>query len=199
MSFAAARQTLANLTKRPCIGNAPEESSDSQGGASGAGAASGGSSSQAQSTAAPQSFIQAARAGNKCSTPAPPTFPRPQLVRGDHIFKHADYDSMERPAPKSASPTVLYVDMQQSSLSPDEVLDAAYTEVGGDAVGFQVFVVQKTLALVSRTPRTRRRTVTAPSGRLASSCTPPRLKPRSSSSSPSKAFLFTTSLLSKML
>jgi hypothetical protein len=38
--------------------------------------------------------------------------------------------------------------MRQSSLSPDEVLDAAYTEVGADAVGFQVFAAQKTLALV---------------------------------------------------
>ena len=111
MSFAAARRTFETLTKRQRTGIAPEGSSDSQGGASGAGAASGGSSSQAQSTAAPQSFASVARASNKRSTPAPPTFPRPQLERGAHIFKHADYDSMERPAPKSASPTVLYVDM----------------------------------------------------------------------------------------
>ena len=148
MSFAAARRTFETLTKRQRTGLAPEGSSDSEGGASGAGAASGGSSSQAQLTAAPQSFASVARAGNKRSTPAPPTFPRPQLERGAHIFKHADYDSMERPAPKSASPTVLYVDMRHSSLSPDEALDAAYTTVGDAAVGFQVFSAQKTLALV---------------------------------------------------
>jgi len=148
MSFAAARRTFETLTKRQRLGTAPEGSSDSQGGTSGAEAAPGGSSSQAQSTAAPHTFAQAARASTKRATPAPPSFPRPQLVRGDAVFKHVDYESMERPAPKSASPTVLYVDMRQSSLSPDEVLDAAYTEVGKDAVGFQVFSAQKTLALV---------------------------------------------------
>jgi hypothetical protein len=55
---------------------------------------------------------------------------------------------MERPAPASASPSVLYVDLRSSSLTPDEVLDAAYTEVAQDAVGFQVFTAQKTVALV---------------------------------------------------
>src|SRR5690348_10411329 len=104
MSFAAARRTFETLTKHQRLGNAPKGSSDPQGGASGAGAASGGSSSQAQPIAAPQSFAQAARAGPKRASPVPPTFPRPQLVRGDHVFKHADYASMERPAPLSASP-----------------------------------------------------------------------------------------------
>jgi len=115
------------------------------------------------------------------------------------VFKHVDYESMERPAPKSASPTVLYVDMRQSSLSPDEVLDAAYTEVGKDAVGFQVFSAQKTLALVFSDVAIAKPYLGRPLGDTGLSLYAARLRPLASSSLPSKVFPSTTPLVLKTL
>ena len=100
---------------------------------------------QPQSATAPKTFTQAAR---KRAQPAPPAFPRPSLVRGEHLFKHEDYDSLERPAPNTTTPNRLYVDMRKSSLTADLALDAVIDFVGNAAVGFQVFAAQKTLALL---------------------------------------------------
>ena len=100
---------------------------------------------QQQSDTASRSYAQAAR---KRAQPTPPTFPRPSLVRGEPLFKHDDYESLERPAPNTTTPNRLYVDMRKSSLTADLALDAVIDLVGNAAVGFQVFAAQKTLALL---------------------------------------------------
>lgn len=92
-------------------------------------------------------FADAAR-GRKRGQGATPTFPRPDLVRGDPIFQHNDYLSMERPAPEGANPTMLYVDLRNSDLSPPDALEAAFDVVGTQAIGFDIFPAQKTVGLV---------------------------------------------------
>ena len=107
---------------------------------------------------APQSrsFAQVVGASApKRSGPAPPAFPRPSLVRGKPLLKHENYDSMERPAPKTPAPNVLYVDMRSSSLSPEEVLEAAFPVLGEHVLGFQLFAAQKTLGLVFASSESR--------------------------------------------
>ena len=92
---------------------------------------------------------QAASGGSaKRSGPAPPAFPRPHLRRGDPLIQDTNYASMERPAPTTPAPNVLYVDMRNSSLSPEEVLEAAFPVLGNHVIGFQLFAAQKTLGLV---------------------------------------------------
>jgi hypothetical protein len=112
-----------------------------------AGTSSAAASAQPQQSAAPKTYAQASRAAGKRTNPAPPTFQRPGLVRGPPIFQHPDYLSMERPAPPSPNPIVLYVDMRSSKLIPEDVLDAAYDVVGKAVYAFDVFAAQKTLAL----------------------------------------------------
>ena len=148
MSAFGLSNPFRNSGKKPRIEEPSAGSSGSAAGSSGAGASSGASGAQAQQSAAPQSFAQAARGASKRQTPALSPFPRPPLVRAAPVFQHDEYESMERPAPPSVNPSVLYVDMRQSALAPETVLDAAYAVVGQDAVGFQVFSAQKTLALV---------------------------------------------------
>ena len=96
-----------------------------------------------------RTFAQAASGGSaKRSGPAPPAFPRPQLRRGEPLIQDTNYASMERPAPPTPAPNVLYVDMRNSSLSPEEVLEAAFPVLGKHVIGFQLFAAQKTLGLV---------------------------------------------------
>jgi hypothetical protein len=95
-----------------------------------------------------RSFAQAA-GGNapKRGGPSAPAFPRPQLRRGKAIVEHGQYASMERPAPDTPSPNMLYIDMRSSSLTPEQVLDAAFPILGDKVLGFTLFAAQKTLGL----------------------------------------------------
>ena len=80
-----------------------------------AGAVSGSSSSAPLNAQQPRSFAQAAGGSSlKRSGLALPAFPRPQLHRGKPLVEHKDYLSMERPAPATPAPNVLYADMRSS-------------------------------------------------------------------------------------
>jgi hypothetical protein len=95
-----------------------------------------------------KSFAQAA-GGNapKRGGPSAPAFPRPQLRRGKAVIEHDQYASMERPAPDTPSPNMLYIDMRTSSMTPEQVLDAAFPVLGDKVLGFTLFAAQKTLGL----------------------------------------------------
>jgi len=58
---------------------------------------------------------------------------------------------MERPAPPTAAPNLLYIDLRKSEDDPETVLDLAIQVLGQDAVGFQFFAAQKTIGLVFAT------------------------------------------------
>lgn len=62
---------------------------------------------------------------------------------------------MERPAPQSAAPHLLYVDMRSTSLTAEEVLHALFPVTGKAVVGFQFFAAQKSLGLVFSSAETR--------------------------------------------
>ena len=128
--------------------------SDSTSTAGGSGAAGSARRSTAQASGSgplnpPQrSFAQAASgAPGKRAAPAPPSFPRPQLRRGQAEIQHQDYLSMERPAPATPAPNTLYLDMRASDLSPEQALEAAFDVLGNNVLGFQLFAAQKVLAL----------------------------------------------------
>jgi len=124
-------------------------SSGSQTASAAGGTSSPGSSGLPLNAQSGRSFAAAAGGGSaKRGTPALPAFPRPQLRRGKAVIEHEQYASMERPAPATAAPNVLYVDMRASSLSPQAVLALAYPVVKDQVVGFQLFAAQKTLGLV---------------------------------------------------
>lgn len=124
-------------------------------GSSSSGFASGGSTQGMGSGSAlpppPQqsrSYASAAGSSAKRSGPSPPAFPRPQLRRGTPVLKADQYESMERPAPATAAPNLLYVDMRSSTLSPEDILHSVFQALGSLIIGFQLFAAQKTLGLV---------------------------------------------------
>ena len=92
------------------------------------------------------SYAQAARA-RKRPVGALPSSPRPDIVRGEPVFEHSDFKSMERPAPVSASPNLLYVDLRASEYTAQEVLEAAFPLVGQKAIGFEFYAAQRAVAL----------------------------------------------------
>jgi hypothetical protein len=69
------------------------------------------------------------------------------LRRGPAEFQHEDYASMERPAPPTAAPNTLYMDLRQATLTPEAILAAAFSVLGKLVLGFQFFAAQKALAL----------------------------------------------------
>ena len=101
-------------------------------------------------TAQPQqrSFASAASSSSKRTGPSPPAFPRPSLARGEPVVKDDHYESMERPAPASPAPNLLYLDLRQCSHSAEQVLDYAAKILGALILGFQFFAAQKTIGLV---------------------------------------------------
>jgi hypothetical protein len=64
------------------------------------------------------------------------------------VVKHAQYESMERPSPMTASPNMLYIDMRSTELSTPEVLEAAFLTVGNAVVGYELFAAQRAIGLV---------------------------------------------------
>jgi len=137
--------------KKRHIGDAGSStvSLDTQLGTGNAGAVSGSGSSAPLNAQQPRSFAQAAGGGPpKRPGPSPPSCPRPQLRRGDPLVEHADYRSMERPAPVTPAPNVLYVDLRSTPLTPEQVLEAAFPVFGKHVLGFQLMAGQKALALV---------------------------------------------------
>ena len=140
-----------SATKKARLGVNPSagESTASLAGSHIPGSTSGTAAPHPEPTQQPRSFAQAAGSSpSKRSGPAPPAYPRPQLVRGKPLLKHDDYESMERPAPSTSVPNLLYIDMRSSSLTPEQVLEAAFPVLGTDVLGFQLFAAQKTLGLV---------------------------------------------------
>jgi hypothetical protein len=71
---------------------------------------------------------------------------------------------MERPAPDSNAPNLLFVDMRATSLSPEAVLNLAYPVVQDKIIGFQLFAAQKTLGLVFASAEERIRCIGKPLG-----------------------------------
>jgi hypothetical protein len=71
---------------------------------------------------------------------------------------------MERPAPLTASPNLLYVDMRATTLTAHEVLAAAFPVVGSAAIGFELFAAQRTLGLVFASSDARDQFVNKPVG-----------------------------------
>src|SRR5262245_29297474 len=133
--------------KRPRSGTTStvESSAPADTGSGSAAAAAAAASSSQQ----PRSFAAVASgAGSKRSGPAPPAFPRPQLQRGPAVIEHADYKSMERPAPDTPAPNVLYLDILASTLTPEELLDIAFPVLGNLVLGFLMFAAQKTISLI---------------------------------------------------
>jgi hypothetical protein len=121
-----------------------------------AGAVSGSVSGVPLNAQQPRSFAQAVGGGAvKRSGPALPAFPRPSLRRGVPLLKHPLYDSMERPAPSTPAPNMLYVDLRASSLTAEEALEAAFPQLGTHVLGFQLFAAQKTLGLVFASAESR--------------------------------------------
>ena len=145
-------------TKKRHLGEAGSStvSLDTPMGSSSAGVVSGRTLAAPLNAQQPRSFAQAVGGGSqKRSGPAPPAFPRPQLRRGDPLVEHADYKSMERPAPATPAPHVLYADMRSTSLTPEQVLEAAFPVFGKHVLGFQLYAGQKTLALVFASAESR--------------------------------------------
>ena len=105
-----------------------------------------------------------AGSSSKRAGPAPPAFPRPRLHQGEAVFSVSQYASMERPAPTSAAPNLLYVDLRDTQLTPEDVLHAAFPVVGKAVVGFQFFAAAKTLGLVFSSPEKRNEFVDKPIG-----------------------------------
>src|SRR6185295_18353749 len=95
-----------------------------------------------------RSYANAAGSGSKRPGPSPPATPRPQLVRGKPVLEDSQYASMERPAPTTASPLFLYLDLRKSVLSAEEALNAAADFLKDDVIGFQHFAAQNALALI---------------------------------------------------
>ena len=104
-------------SKHTCLGANPTagESSASLVGTGNAGAVSGNAAQIPLNPPPTRSFAQVASGGSaKRSGPAPPAFPRPQLRHGKPLIEDPNYASMERPAPTTPTPNVLYVDMRSS-------------------------------------------------------------------------------------
>jgi hypothetical protein len=112
-------------------------------------------SSNASKPAQQRSYASAAGSGLKRPGRATTDRPRPQLVRGEPVVEHDLYASMARPAPHAANPLFLYIDLRDSSLTADEAIDAADAHLGAEAIGFQYFAAQHTLAIIfsSKTSR----------------------------------------------
>jgi len=128
------------------------DSSSTVGGSTAGGA--GGSGARTSSTAEPlnaqsRSFAQAAAPSvpAKRSGPSAPAFPRPSLRRGPVAFQHDDYASMERPAPATAAPNTLFMDIRQATITPEAILAAAFAVLGKLVLGFQFFAAQKAIGL----------------------------------------------------
>ena len=110
-----------------------------------------------------QSYAQAARA-RKRPFGATPAFPRPDLVRGAPVFEHADYKSMERPAPLSLSPNLLYLDLRASEVTAQEALEAAFPLIGNAAISFESYAAQRAVALAFPSEATRAPFIDKPVG-----------------------------------
>jgi hypothetical protein len=107
----------------------------------------------------PAARSYAATAANSSKTPPgnrkrqPPTssgLPAPQKVRARPIYQHAQYASMKRPCPKTASPDVGFFYLNECTPVPsfDDVLEKAFDWIGEKAVGYAPFPAQATLAIV---------------------------------------------------
>ena len=158
MSAAVLNLFSGSRAKRTRLGANPHagESSASLTGTGNTGALSDGNSTVPLNPQPARSFAQVAGGGSvKRSGPAPPAFPRPHLRRGKPVIEHGNYASMERPAPSTPAPNTLYIDMRSSSLSPEEVLEAAFPVLGNQVVGFQLFTAQKTVGLVFASAESR--------------------------------------------
>ena len=159
--------TGSGSAKKPRIDAAPGSggSSGPQTAGAAGGSSSAGSSGGPLNAQSRRSFAAAVGGSSaKRGSPAPPAFLRPQLRRGTAVIEHDDYASMERPAPDSAAPHLLYIDMRSTSLSPEAVLDLAYPVVQDQVVGFQLFAAQKTIGLVFASSEARLRAIGKPLG-----------------------------------
>jgi len=113
-----------------------------------------GDASQSTPSSSTFSYAQAAR-GRKRPIGALPSSPRPDLVRGEPVFEHPEFKSMERPAPASPSPNLLYLDLRASELTAQEALEAAFPLVGNKAIGFEFYAAQRAVALAFASEETR--------------------------------------------
>jgi hypothetical protein len=125
--------------------------------------AAGDASQPLPSSSTSSSYAQAAR-GRKRPVGALPSSPRPDLVRGEPVFEHPEFKSMERPAPISPSPNLLYLDLRASELTAQEALEEAFPLVGNKAVGFEYYAAQRAVALAFASADTRAPFVDKPVG-----------------------------------
>jgi len=54
---------------------------------------------------------------------------------------------MERPAPATAAPNTLFMDIRQATITPEAILAAAFAVLGKLVLGFQFFAAQKAIGL----------------------------------------------------
>lgn len=104
-------------------------------------------SSPGQQQPAQVSYAQAANQPLKRSTVDASAFSRPPVVRGAPTFRVDNWESLERPAPRTVDNHVLYADLRHSPMTPHQALLAIHSAVGSDAVGVQVFAAQKVVSL----------------------------------------------------
>jgi hypothetical protein len=71
---------------------------------------------------------------------------------------------MERPAPVSPSPNLLYLDLRASELTAQEALEEAFPLVGNKAIGFEFYAAQRAVALAFDSATTRAPFVDKPVG-----------------------------------
>ena len=104
------------------------------------------SSSGSPGPASSGSYAQAAQAArNKRSQVAPPTFLRPQLIRGTPVVEVPTYASMECPAPAVVSPHHLYVDLRQADITVKETLWHVHSMARADVLGFEMLLLLRRL------------------------------------------------------